>query len=86
MKKLVIIVIVAIFVLSMIVIGYTDSNQYKEIITSMEETKYNNLYYDTSTKIVYLIPSYDSITAYYAENGLPYKYNPVTGELECINN
>ena len=42
------------------------------------------LYYDTTTDIVYII-SYHRQTAYYAPNGLPYKYNPETNELEEID-
>ncbi len=49
----------------------------------------NGLYYDSSTRNVYwwngvLDGSYGSIapTAYYAPNGLPYRYNPETNTFE----
>lgn len=48
----------------------------------------NNLYYDSATRIVYLKNSTYSgwcvFTAYYAPNGLPYKYNPETSTFEEI--
>lgn len=51
------------------------------------------LYYDVTTGIVYWwngsMSVNDSSTvtsAYYAPNGLPYKYNPKTNTLEEINN
>lgn len=48
----------------------------------------NGLYYDSATRIVYLHNStynaYSVITPYYAPNGLPYKYNPVTNTFEEI--
>lgn len=51
------------------------------------------LYYDATTRIVYwwngsMNMSNDSTapSAYYAPNGLPYKYNPTTNTLEEINN
>lgn len=51
------------------------------------------LYYDITTGIVYWwngsIGATDSSTtpsAYYAPNGLPYKYNPTNNTLEEINN
>ena len=53
----------------------------------------NNLYYDSTTRIVYwwngcLNGSYSAIapSPYYAPNGLPYKYNPETNTLEEIDN
>lgn len=50
------------------------------------------LYYDQTTRIVYWWNGYMngtyefavSPTAYYAPNGLPYKYNPETNTLEEI--
>ena len=48
----------------------------------------NNLYYDSATRIVYLKNNTDGglcvFTAYYAPNGLPYKYNPETSTFEEI--
>lgn len=48
----------------------------------------NNLYYDSTTRIVYLKNNtYCGLcvfTAYYAPNGLPYKYNPETNTFEEI--
>ena len=48
----------------------------------------NGLYYDKSTRIVYLYYDFieeSCVSAYYAPNGLPYKYNPETNTLEEIS-
>ena len=47
----------------------------------------NNLYYDSATRIVYMkcSNSYGSLySAYYAPNGLPYRYNPEINTFEEI--
>lgn len=51
----------------------------------------DGLYYDSTTRIVYWWNGYmdgfrydTAPTAYYAPNGLPYKYNPETNTLEEI--
>lgn len=50
-----------------------------------------NLYYDPDTLIVYLkfsdaagYTGYGYLSAYYAENGLPYRYDPSEGVLVII--
>lgn len=47
----------------------------------------DNLFYDSATRIVYM-RCYNvdgtSYTAYYAPNGLPYRYNPETNTFEEI--
>jgi hypothetical protein len=48
----------------------------------------NDLYYDSTTRIVYMCHNNaygDSYTAYYAPNGLPYRYNPETNTFEEID-
>ena len=47
----------------------------------------SELYYDSATRIVYMKHknSYgNSYSAYYAPNGLPYRYNPETNTFEKI--
>ena len=48
----------------------------------------NGLYYDSTTRIVYLmfdnVGGYSYFSAYYAPNGFPYKYNPETNTFEEI--
>lgn len=48
----------------------------------------NHLYYDSATRIVYLkfnsMGGYSHFSAYYAPNGLPYRYNPETNTFEEI--
>ncbi len=78
-KKLLAIVIIVMMVLTGC--GETKDSKY---CSSLVETGYDNLYYDTRTGIVYYV-TYERMSAYYAENGLPYRFNSETGELECIN-
>lgn len=48
----------------------------------------NGLCYDSTTRIVYIkvngVGGYSYFSAYYAPNGLPYKYNPETNTFEEI--
>lgn len=48
----------------------------------------NDLYYDSATRIVYLkyitMGGYSYLSAYYAPNGLPYRYNPEINTFEEI--
>ena len=48
----------------------------------------DGLYYDSATKIVYLmidrVGGFGYLSAYYAPNGLPYKYNSETNTFEEI--
>ena len=49
----------------------------------------NDLYYDSTTRIVYMKCSSayaHSYSVYYAPNGLPYRYNPKTNTFEEIEN
>lgn len=52
-----------------------------------------DLYYDTNTKIVYIIfneytgnTGYGYMSPYYADNGMPYMYNVELNRLEEIQN
>lgn len=65
-----------------------DGEDNYEIITSLAHTKYRNMYYDTSTKVVYVVMiqtaysrGYGYMSPYYAPNGLPYLYDVESGEL-----
>lgn len=48
----------------------------------------NGLCYDTATRIIYVkidgVGGYSYFSAYYAPNGLPYRYNPETNTFEEI--
>ena len=48
----------------------------------------NELYYDSSTRIVYMLnktySGWNVYTPYYAPNGFPYRYNPETNTFEEI--
>ena len=57
----------------------------------IQPTMMQDLYYDTNTKIVYILfnecagySGYGYMSPYYASNGLPYVYNIQTNSLEEI--
>ena len=57
----------------------------------LQPTMMQDLYYDTNTKIVYILfnecarySGYGYISPYYASNGMPYVYNVETNSLEEI--
>lgn len=57
----------------------------------LEPTMMQDLYYDTNTKIVYILfneysgySGYGYMSPYYAPNGMPYVYNVQTNSLEEI--
>lgn len=57
----------------------------------LQPTMMQDLYYDTNTKIVYILfnesagySGYGYMSPYYAPNGMPYVYNVETNSLEEI--
>lgn len=57
----------------------------------LQSTMMQDLYYDTNTKIVYILfnecagySDYGYMSPYYAPNGMPYVYNVQTNSLEEI--
>lgn len=57
----------------------------------LQPTMMQDLYYDTNTKIVYILfnecagnAGYGYMSPYYAPNGMPYVYNVQTNSLEEI--
>lgn len=57
----------------------------------LQPTMMQDLYYDTTTKIVYILfnegagnAGYGYMSPYYAPNGMPYVYNVQTNSLEEI--
>lgn len=57
----------------------------------LQPTMMQDLYYDTNTKIVYILfnecaghSGYGYMSSYYAPNGMPYVYNVQTNSLEEI--
>lgn len=72
--------------------AYTGSKSY---VTNtgcrLQPTTMQDLYYDTNTKIVYILfnecagySGYGYMSPYYAPNGIPYVYNVQTNSLEEI--
>ena len=58
---------------------------------TLQPTRMQDLYYDTNTKIVYILfnecagySGYGYMSPYYAPNGMPYVYNIQTNSLEEI--
>lgn len=94
MRNKIIVLILTIFLVFCLVGcgAYTGSKSY---VTStggrLQPTMTNNLYYDTNTKIVYILfnegagnAGYGYMAPYYAPNGMPYVYNVQTNSLEEI--
>ena len=66
--------------------GYTERTNGR-----LQPTMMQDLYYDTNTKIVYILfnegagnAGYGYMSPYYAPNGMPYVYNVETNSLEEI--
>ena len=66
--------------------GYTENTDGR-----LQPTMMQDLYYDTNTKIVYILfnecagySGYGYMSPYYAPNGMPYVYNVETNSLEEI--
>lgn len=71
---------------------FTGSKEYtKRTNGKLQPTMMQDLYYDTNTKIVYILFNecagnfgYGYMSPYYAPNGMPYVYNVQTNSLEEI--
>lgn len=71
---------------------FTGSKDYTERTNGrLQPTMMQDLYYDTNTKIVYILfnecagySGYGYMSPYYAPNGMPYVYNVQTNSLEEI--
>ena len=71
---------------------YTGSKDYtKRTGGRLQHTMMQDLYYDTNTKIVYILfnecagnSGYGYMSPYYAPNGMPYVYNVETNSIEEI--
>ena len=89
-----IIVLILTVVLAFCTVGctYTGSKGYTENTDGrLQPTMMQDLYYDTNTKIVYILfnegagnSGYGYMSPYYAPNGMPYVYNVQTNSLEEI--
>ena len=81
-------------VLAFCIVGctYTGSKGYTENTDGrLQPTMMQDLYYDTNTKIVYILfnegagfSGYGYMSPYYAPNGMPYVYNVETNSIEEI--
>lgn len=82
MRKILSVFIIAVLILSLSACGEKKDSKY---CSSLVDTGYKNLYYDTRTNIVYYVVG-NRMTVYYCEHGVPYSFDSKTGELVCINN
>lgn len=91
MKK----IIALLLVLSLLLCGCTSKGgaNYTAHTNLIKVNDKENLYYDPQTKIVYILFSealgnqgYGYMSAYYAQNGLPYIYDTAKNELVKIDN
>ena len=94
MRNKIIVLILTIFLVFCLV-GCGTSTGSKSYATNtggrLQPTMMQDLYYDTNTKIVYILfnegagnAGYGYMAPYYAPNGMPYVYNVQTNSLEEI--
>lgn len=89
-KKIVILILMICFLISGC--SAEGSKNYTSHTGLMQVSGRENQYYDPETQIVYILFNeysgyigYGYMSAYYAPNGLPYRYDPLSNELMEIN-
>lgn len=88
-KKLCALIAAALLCVSLTACGPSNVNESVTGTFSFIQIKgYENLYYDPATRIVYFVSArgdgyhgYGFMSAYYADNGLPYHYDVPTNSL-----
>ena len=100
MKKIVMLIVCVFMICCLTVIGCgdTDASYHETLNVSLSNNQNiclhrikDTIYYDTRTGIVYFWNGYNYYNAasmpspYYAPNGLPYKWDPITEKLEEID-
>lgn len=99
MKKIVMLIVCVFMICCLTVIGCDTDSFYHETLNVSLSNNQNiclqrikdTIYYDTRTSIVYFWNGYNYSNAasmpspYYAPNGLPYKWDPITEKLEEID-
>lgn len=94
MKKMIALILIICMILCLVACASTGSKDYEESTRNRFASvpAQTDLYYDTQTKIVYVIfnerhgyAGYGYMSPYYADNGLPYIYNTERGCLEKID-
>lgn len=93
MKKVIVLILILLIIFSMTACASTGSKNYTNNTSGrfVEIPAQTDLYYDTQTKIVYVIfnkcdeySGYGYMSPYYSDNGLPYTYNVEANRLEKI--
>ena len=91
-NKIIVLILTVVLVFSTVGCTYTGSKGYTENTGGrLQPTVMQDLYYDTNTKIVYILfnecagySGYGYMSPYYAPNRRPYVYNIQTNSLEEI--
>lgn len=91
-NKIIILILIVFLIFCTVGCTFTGFKDYTERTNGrLQPTMMQNLYYDTNTKIVYILfneyagnSSYGYMSPYYAPNGMPYVYNVQTNSLEEI--
>lgn len=92
-NKIIVLILTVVLVFCLTGCGVdTGSKDYsKNTSGRLQSTGMQDLYYDTNTKIVYILfnewagyQGYGYMSPYYAPNGMPYVYNVETNSLEEI--
>ena len=93
MKKVIVLILILLIIFSMTACASTGSKNYTNNTSGrfVEIPAQTDLYYDTQTKIIYVIfnecagySGYGYMSPYYSDNGLPYTYNVEANRLEKI--
>lgn len=93
MKKVIVLILIFLIIFSMTACAGTGSKNYTNNTSGrfVEIPTQTDLYYDTQTKIVYVIfnecagySGYGYMSPYYSDNGLPYTYNVEANRFEKI--
>lgn len=82
-NKIITLILIVFLIFWMVGCTFTGSKDYVERTNGrLQSTMMQNLYYDTNTKIVYILfnecagnSGYGYMSPYYAPNGMPYVYN-----------
>lgn len=91
-NKIITLILTVFLVFCLVGCTFTGSKGYtKSTGGRLQSTMMQDLYYDTNTKIVYILfnegvgnAGYGYMSPYYAPNGMPYVYNVQTNSLEEI--
>lgn len=91
-KKFLIVTLLAVIIMGLAACTYKGTKEYESNTGLVAIPGVSDLYYDSQTKVVYFVfnecsgyRGYGYMSAYYAPNGLPYLYDPLSHDLVEIS-